>query len=149
MLPMTDQTKSIYDCLNELFKEEFINSHELLWTCDMCKQKHKSIKTTKLWRIPNILIISLKRFTDDLRKLNNQIKIPEILDLSKYSIPKSNTIYNLKSVAHHFGNANSGHYYATCLKNKKWYTYDDLDIKQTDNPNHDNGYILFYELQRE
>jgi ubiquitin carboxyl-terminal hydrolase 8 len=142
MIPITSQTTTIYDCLNELFKEEHIEH----WTCDNCKQKHKSTKTTKLWKIPPILIISLKRFTDDLRKINNPINIPEVLNLAPYSIPQTNTTYELKAVAHHSGSANSGHYYATCLKNNNWYNYDDLDIKQINKPNHDNGYILFYTL---
>lgn len=147
MLPMTETTNNIYDCFDEYFKDETINSEEKIWTCDQCHKKVPSVKTTKLWRNPRILIVSLKRFTHDLSKNNKLIEIPEMLNLSKHALTNSNNRYALRSVAHHYGSSQSGHYFANCKdpKTNTWTIYDDLDVKQNTQANHSQGYVFFYE----
>lgn len=146
MLPVTETTSNIYDCLNEYFKAEHINTDSQIWTCDSCKHKSRSTKTIKLWRNPCILIVSLKRFTPELRKNSKKIDIPETLDISPYSLTNYSNNYTLVAVAHHCGSYNSGHYYAMCKgRDEVWYECDDLDIRKKTNPNHDYGYVYFYE----
>ena len=140
MLPLTQSTKNIYDCLDEYFKEEKIT----FWTCDGCHKQSPSSKVVKLWRNPNILIVSLKRFTLDLQKNNRPIIMPEELDMSKYTLTKGANIYKLQAVAHHDGSFDSGHYQAICSMNDQWYVCDDLMVKQIDKPNLDFGYVYFY-----
>lgn len=145
MLPMTETTNTIYDCFDEYFKDETINSEEKLWTCDKCNTKSPSVKTTKLWRNPHVLIVSLKRFTHDLNKNNKPVEIPEVLNLSKHALTNEKNKYALKSVAHHYGSSQSGHYFANCKDNTTWTIYDDLDVKPNTQANHANGYVFFYE----
>jgi ubiquitin C-terminal hydrolase len=146
MIPITQNTKTIYDCLDEYFKEEYINTDCPIWKCDSCQNKHISKKTTKLWRLPDILVISLKRFTFDLKKNNTPINIPEILDISKYCLTAPKNKYRLQSIAHHYGSNDSGHYAAVCKNNEKWYECDDLNIKSIEKPNNEFGYVFFYTL---
>jgi ubiquitin C-terminal hydrolase len=149
MLPVNETSKTIYDCFDDFFKEEYINTDSLDWTCDSCSHKHKSKKTMKLWRNPSILIISLKRFIfaqNSFKKNNKPIEVPEKLDISKYCIPNNKVKYKLVSIAHHSGSYNSGHYHAICNHENKWYEYDDMSVKSISNPNHTNGYVYFYVL---
>lgn len=145
MLPITDKTETLYDCLDEYFSDETINKDDGIWTCDGCHQKAASQKTTRLWRNPSILIVSLKRFTHDLRKNNKRIEVPEVLDLSKYALTKNTNMYKLNAVAHHFGSNQSGHYFAMCKSGSgDWYNFDDLSINKVDKPSHVHGYVFFY-----
>lgn len=150
LLPITETTQNLYDCFDEYFQEEWINVEDPIWTCDECKHKHKSCKTSKVWRFPHILMISLKRFTFDLRKNNKAIQIPETLNLSKYclagSVGESNSVYQLQAVAHHHGSSNSGHYNAICKTENKWYYCDDIIVKEIQEPIHEQGYVYFYTL---
>lgn len=148
MLPVSTKTHTIYDCLDEYFQDEHINTDQPIWTCDSCQKKCTSTKTTRLWRNPNILIVSLKRFTMDLQKNNVRIDVPEVLDLSKYCLTKTNNRYKLQSVAHHFGSFDSGHYHAICNKDNNWYDYDDLNVKEVKDPSHVHGYVFFYSLDK-
>lgn len=166
LLPITETTNNLYDCFDEYFQEEWINTEDPIWTCDECKHKDKSCKTSKVWRFPHILMISLKRFTFDLQKNNKPIKIPELLNLSKYKLDlteaalhgsqssaqssaqssNSSSTYQLQAVAHHHGSSDSGHYNAICKKENKWYYCDDITIKEIENPIHEYGYVYFYTL---
>ena len=145
MLPVTDHTNTIYDCFDEYFKDEEINNDHAIWTCDTCHQKHVSNKSTKLWRNPKILIVSLKRFTPELKKNNKRIDIPEELDISNYSLTKKSIKYTLRAVAHHSGSFDSGHYHAVCKnQDDKWIDYDDLNVREVQAPSHTHGYVFFY-----
>jgi ubiquitin carboxyl-terminal hydrolase 8 len=145
MLPVTESTNTIYDCLDEFFKDEKIKD---VWTCDGCNKKHESVKTTKLWRNPHVLIVSLKRFTHDLQKNSKRIEIPDILNLERYSLTNNTNTYELKAVAHHFGSFDSGHYHAICKCSDTWYDYDDLMVRKIEDPSHVHGYVFFYELSK-
>ena len=145
MLPVTNETQTLYHCLDAYFTDEVVNADNPIWTCDQCHMKHKSVKTSRLWRNPNILVVSLKRFTHDLRKNNKKIEIFEDLDISKYCLTNNNNKYKLCAVAHHFGSFDSGHYHAVCRKDDKWFEYDDLSVREIIDPKHDMGYVFFYE----
>jgi ubiquitin C-terminal hydrolase len=145
MLPITENTKTLYDCFDEYFSEEIINRDCAVWECSACKEKVSSRKTMKLWRNPSVLIVSLKRFTNDFRKNNAPIDIPEQLDLSKYSLTQKTNSYRLQAVAYHNGSQNSGHYHAVCRHDDKWFEYDDMDVRCfKETPEHKNGYVFFY-----
>lgn len=53
---------------------------------DACKQKLSSIKTKKLWKLPQILIIFLKRFDYNLKKNNKPINIIEHINFNRWCI---------------------------------------------------------------
>lgn len=154
MVPITVNTNTLKDCITEYMSEEILNKdeHSTKWTCDECKCRCKSKKTTKLWRNPKILIISLKRFTHDLRKNDKQIDIPEQLDIGEYTITKQRCKYILKGVAIHSGSFHGGHYIAVCKHpDNNWYMIDDLTVSRIDNNSAlqcvKSGYVYFYTLE--
>ena len=53
---------SIYHCLEQFTMGEQLDE-ENAWYCSACKKHVRALKTMKLWSIPDILIIHLKRFT--------------------------------------------------------------------------------------
>lgn len=153
MVPVILDT-SLVECIANLLNEDFVNNNEdtreNTWKCDNCSKCTKSKKTIKLWRLPKILIISLKRFSSDLKKINNRIIIPEYLDMKPFSISPNKLQYELKSVALHSGAFHSGHYIAACKNKNKWFLIDDESINQI-KPECvgdliENGYMFFYEM---
>lgn len=152
MVPLDGKTNTLDECIREYMMEEYLNgssSSSTVWTCDECKAKAKSRKTLKLWRNPKILIISLKRFTHDLKKNDKHVDIPEVLDLAQYTITKKRCRYKLTSVALHSGSFHGGHYVSICRHpNEKWYMIDDLNVNEykasTIPDDVGKGYVLFY-----
>ena len=149
MVPLTDSTNSLEECLDMYFHDETLNE-SIEWRCDECKQKSKSIKSMKLWRNPNILIISLKRFTYDMKKNNKVISVPEYLSLDKYTAALGSAKYRLVSIACHIGSFMGGHYYALCRHpDDKWYLYDDDQVTEMNAeslaPHIAKSYVYFYE----
>lgn len=138
----------ILECLNDHFKEEILNTgadEAIEWKCDECKCKAKSKKTHRLWRNPKILIVSMKRFTYDLKKNNTKLIVPEELSLNEFTISDNTPKYKLISVAYHLGSYHGGHYFACCKHpNGKWYRIDDLDVEEIQKPDLSSGYVFFY-----
>ena len=125
------------------------------YRCSYCKEMQKGVKKLDLWRLPNILIIQLKRFqyTRAWRdKIGTFVDYPLTgLDMSKWSLApdqKKNAIYDLYAVSCHGGGLGGGHYWAYCknLINKKWYTLNDSSSSQMDNASvkTQDAYLLFY-----
>ncbi|ELU00773.1 hypothetical protein CAPTEDRAFT_224225 [Capitella teleta] len=112
-------------CLS-LFTEPEVLSPEYTWFCPGCKEHREATKQLSIWRLPNTLVIQLKRFSFRnflLRdKIDKQINFPARgLDLSKYYIgnrPSNEPppIYDLFGVVNHHGGIMGGHYtaYARC-----------------------------------
>jgi ubiquitin C-terminal hydrolase len=146
MVPVDDSTDTLYDCLKMHFKDEILNE-EIEWKCDECKHKSKSKKTTRLWRNPKVLIISLKRFTFDMQKNNKHIEIPSELSLQQFALSHTDSVYRLRAVAYHVGSYHGGHYFALCKHpDNKWYMIDDLNVTETTDPDIGKGYVYFYTL---
>lgn len=157
-VPFDDQDVSLYDCLKKYLEDEIINadtdtSKNDPWKCDRCNMSSKSTKSFVLWKTPQLLVISLKRFNSDMRKINKQVKIPHCLDVSdvvlSHECPRR---YLLRSVALHFGSFLGGHYVAACRNpNDEWYIFDDDIVRKLDEPDNiiSQGYVFFYEAQPE
>lgn len=157
---------SLESCLENYIKETQLDESEL-YECYKCKQKNRSIRKFSLWRLPRVLIITLKRFNSSWDKSrqtlvsvknNINILIPEQLDVKNFqstsAISKGKTIYDLRSVAHHIGNQNSGHCYSYVkAPNNIWFNIDDTNIRQISEQNSQNiisgstPYLLFYHLR--
>jgi ubiquitin carboxyl-terminal hydrolase 4/11/15 len=48
-------------CFQKFTKSEKLDE-ENLWYCATCKKHRQAIKTMELWKVPDVLILSLKRF---------------------------------------------------------------------------------------
>lgn len=152
----------LYESFNIFTNQEVIPE----FNCSNCKENHPNIKKCSLWRFPTILFIHLKRFKYTSRgkyiKDNSPIKIPKILNLSKYcdklNVFNDSVIpnYELGGISHHYGSTNGGHYIADCkrINSKEWYNLDDSCVKKyNQQPFNDNSviqsesaYILRYDL---
>ncbi len=76
---------SIDDCLDEFTKTEQLGSDDL-WYCPSCKEFRQATKKFDLWKVPDILVVHLKRFSAgrySRDKLDDLVDFPvEGLDLS-------------------------------------------------------------------
>lgn len=144
----SDTCVSLKDCFTEHFSKcETIDS----WKCERCNNSGCS-KSTKLWSLPNYLIIHLKRFTNSGNKIQKDIDFPmDDLDLTEYISESrgdpNNYIYSLYAVNYHSGSADNGHYWSICKNlDNNWYLYNDCDVSQVNNvmTMKKNAYILFY-----
>ena len=142
------------------------------WFCSTCKNHVRAEKTMTLWRLPNILVIHLKRFEfrNALRreKLDTHVDFPlEGLDMNKYCALSSTiskdgedfvmddvpAIYDLFGVVNHYGRMGFGHYTAVArrwneyIMEDDWKLFDDSCV--SDNVTNADvvsnaGYLLFY-----
>jgi ubiquitin carboxyl-terminal hydrolase 8 len=146
-LQITDKCENIYDCFNEFCKKEILDTNNT-WKCDNCKQYSNAIKTIKLWKLPNILMIVLKRFEFNSSKINKTIYFPlNDLDISNYveGYEKNNAKYDAFGIINHSGFMGYGHYNNYCKNmNNKWYLYDDQDVEEVNEINIKNTYVIFY-----
>ncbi|XP_015686449.1 ubiquitin carboxyl-terminal hydrolase 19-like, partial [Protobothrops mucrosquamatus] len=101
--------------------EDKENSVVLDMYCPKCKQHREASKQLMLWRLPNILIIQLKRFSFRSfiwrDKINDMVDFPvRSLDLSKFCIGQKDEqqlpMYDLYAVINHYGGIIGGHYTA-------------------------------------
>lgn len=87
--------------------------------CPGCKQHRQASKKLDLWRLPEILVIHLKRFSYSRflkNKLETYVDFPvHDLDLSTYIAHRNSTScnrYMLYAVSNHYGSMGGGHYTA-------------------------------------
>jgi ubiquitin C-terminal hydrolase len=144
---------SIYDCLDHLIQYQQVDKNNKL-LCNLCGIKNKSKYNSLLWKMPEILIIQIKRFNNNNIKIKNNILYPKILDLHKYFDNNSPYInesyYELIGINIHidFDNTiNNGHYVSIVKNNNRWLLYDDdNNIIHINNIQNSNAYLLFYKL---
>jgi ubiquitin C-terminal hydrolase len=162
-LPIPDSSKSsstchIDDCFDEFCKTEHIDQYGK-WFCEKCGELTNAKKSIKLWKLPQILIIQLKRFDYDLRsyaKINTRVTYPlKSLDVN-YHVSDSNPEkdksirYDLVAVSNHWGSLLGGHYttYGKTNQTNKWYLYDDTWVDPIDSDRvskNANAYVLIYQ----
>lgn len=143
-----DDATTLQDCLDNFCKDEYIEEG---WLCDKCKKPNKSQRSHRFWRVPQILIITVKRFNKNLSKISTSIQVPMYLDIDKHCIPTCPR-YMLRSVAFHSGSGfhSGGHYHAVGYDNQQWTIIDDEMVARSDEIPvvMGEGYVFFYEALR-
>jgi len=140
---------NIFDCF-DLFSEDEDLINENAWLNDKTNKKEDVKKNIIFWSLPTVLIIHLKRFTNDNKKLHNVINTPIIdVDFSKYvhGYNPNEYIYDLFGTCNHSGNVYGGHYTANIKNaNDKWYSFNDTLIKEISETSliNEHTYCLFY-----
>ena len=161
-IPINDKkensTLNIKSCLDEYFKNESLDKNNL-YDCEKCKKKVNSIKKLTITKIPEILILILKKYTyynDMQSKKNIIVDFPVYsLDINPYLSKireKEKVYYNLFGVINHEGkNFFEGHYTCICKYQNFWYLFNDSHITrirynyiEKKTTLFDNSYILFY-----
>ena len=141
---------SIDDCLKLFTKSEEIKDIQ----CEKCKKKTLFKKYLQIERLPQYLVIVLKRFKYILTnsiKIHNVIKFPlEDLSLQNYVTQKNiNYKYNLFGVINHQGSLEGGHYYSFFNINDSWIEFDDSHVSELNSGIETNkAYMLIYQSMR-
>lgn len=153
-LEFDENCKTINDCFSLFSKNEKLDEDNK-YCCTICKKNTIATKQTKIWKLPKVLVIQLKRFCYDKElqqpfKKNDLIQFP-INELNLDSLTYNNTeIFDLVGICSHLGRYGFGHYIATCKNsiNNKWYKFDDSSepkyIENTDEIINSSAYVLFY-----
>lgn len=138
------QPQTLTSCLNAFVEPELMEGDNA-WNCPNCKKPRKATKQLTISRVPDVLLIQLKRFSSDgpfKNKIKAMVQYPiEDLDLTKY-LPKrpaslgpaEPAIYNLYAVSNHSGEVSSGHYTA-CVRDttsNSWTNFDDTRVSPCD-----------------
>ena len=126
-------TVEVKNCTNLNDSLQKINAPEIIdeFKCSNCNQKVTIKKVTALNKLPNVLIVQLKRFslnydTGNTQKINSKFEFPKILNLKQFCSEQFNTEetldtynraddyyeYELKGINVHRGSADRGHYFS-------------------------------------
>jgi len=147
---------SLEQCFDMFTRPERLDENNK-WYCSTCKEHVRAMKTMELWRLPNILVVHLKRFEfkHSFRrdKLDTLVNFPlESLDMSRHcaksreqspeasgqftfvedSLP---AVYDLFGVTNHYGRMGFGHYTAFARKwdeegmSRDWALFDDSSVR--------------------
>ena len=149
-IPIPDKKiVSIFDCLDEYTNYELLTD-ENQWFYEEQNKKIDAKKNIVFWSLPEIFIVTFKRFKNTLRKNQKTIDFPITdLDLSTYieGYNKESYVYDLYGIINHSGNLLGGHYWSYIKNaNGKWYTFNDtiVQIMNIDKLISPNAYCLFY-----
>ncbi|WCJ34160.1 Ubiquitin carboxyl-terminal hydrolase 8 [Euphorbia peplus] len=147
------ESVSLYKCLEAYLKEEPLGPEDM-WYCPGCKEFRQASKKLDLWRLPEILIVHLKRFSYSRfmkNKLETYVDFPtENFDLSNYISYKdgqSSNCYELYAISNHYGGMGGGHYTAFVDHGHgRWYEFDDESVSSRSEQRikASAAYVLFY-----
>ncbi|KAF9609046.1 hypothetical protein IFM89_012486 [Coptis chinensis] len=163
---------SLYTCLEAFLREEPLVPEDM-WFCPKCKEQRQASKKLDLWRLPEVLVIHLKRFSYNRsmkHKLETYVNFPiHDLDLTNYVAHNKNSkrqLYELYALSNHYGGMGSGHYTAyikgctfdlynltgihknlmPLLDENRWYNFDDSHVSSINEEDVKSAaaYVLFY-----
>lgn len=127
---------TLEECLDEFGKMETLSENNS-WYCPRCKEHRQANKKFELWKVPDILVMHLKRFSSN-RNFRDKLELPvdypiDGLDLSERVISNEegkSMIFDLIGVDNHYGGLGGGHYTAIAKNffNKEWYDYNGAHI---------------------
>jgi ubiquitin C-terminal hydrolase len=150
-IDINENNNSVVDLLIETFKEEIREADD--WKCDKCNNKCGYIKLRRIWKLPELLFITLNRFKDCYKKNNRDVNINDYINFKSGSILSSSNEfkYKLNAIAIHQGNLSGGHYTALCNINEdKYNLYNDDNIssfnKEDINKIGTYAYMILYEI---
>ncbi len=147
---------TLYNCLKENFASEEIPDYN----CEVCKSKQLAKKQERISKLPSILILTLKRFTNNGSKIRGKItwdlentNFTEWTAFKRCPFSESKQYSNFRTFAviEHQGSAQGGHYHmyarGPC---GTWNNFDDymvnVDVPDTHIISADS-YILFLEAK--
>lgn len=131
---------NLKNLINQYFEEEEIEGFEV----EESNSKHETItrredvlmKKTMI-RFPNVLFVSLKRFTATLKKIKKMIKFESHISINQNE-------YDLYAVIMHTGSIFGGHYYCILKFKDEWYEFNDTIVKKVNLDNISTSYIYAF-----
>jgi len=152
--PQSSKSVALSECFDSFALEETLSQDDA-WYCSHCKEHKCANKKMDLWKVPDVLILHLKRFKYSKYsrdKLDTLVEFPlEGLDLAPFVVNEDeskNAIYDLYAVSNHFGGLGGGHYtaFAKNIVDGQWYNLDDSSVSRVDPARIRSpaAYVLFY-----
>ena len=144
-------------CFKAFSQEELLTGTDQ-WYCSKCKEHRDIHKKLELFKIPEILMVQIKRFTSkksansgksgffnlayaqicQQEKVDDLIQFPvNELDVREYvkmdcDAEGISTVYDLYAITNHFGSLHGGHYTAFGKNpNGQWYNFNDSSVSGT------------------
>ncbi|CAJ0591137.1 unnamed protein product [Cylicocyclus nassatus] len=153
-LPVHATRTSLQQCLSSHFSQTILDG-DCRWNCPRCRAPKRASRMTKLWSLPPVVVVHLKRFSmenGDYAKNTMPVDFdPSRLDLSEYLHENSPEIaepYRLYAVTNHYGRLNSGHYTALVCHSTTgdWLKFDDESVSSSsaNGINTSEAYMLYY-----
>jgi ubiquitin C-terminal hydrolase len=115
-----DTTLDMMNLMNSAFTCEHVYERE----CDKNCGKASGIRSSRIWKMPKMLLIHFKRF-HGTQKVTTPVTVPHNLNLNSYSLFCDNPNYKLVAIICHVGQLQSGHYFALVKRSNTWYIVDD------------------------
>ncbi|EAS03115.2 ubiquitin carboxy-terminal hydrolase (macronuclear) [Tetrahymena thermophila SB210] len=150
----------LVDLLKAFLKEENLDDD---YYCSKCKARTKSRRQFELYKLPQILVIHLKRFNfgrSYRNKISSNVSFPvtnfDVQQFIQSSTDNSvkNSKYELFGIVNHSGSLSGGHYTSESLNpyDGKWYNYNDShagsisqeSINRYQSSGRQSPYLLFY-----
>jgi ubiquitin C-terminal hydrolase len=150
-IPSAGQPCDIMAALKkDLLHEENIDEY----VCEACgPPRRPAKKTMSLWKLPLVLVLSVKRFANNGQKIGTPVLPLGTVDFTPYfsedSPEREVTVnYTLRGMVDHHGNSRGGHYTAQCLStaNGTWHRFDDESVQPLTKPEFgESTYMMFME----
>eukprot|EP01103_Thecamoeba_quadrilineata_P015522 TRINITY_DN4934_c0_g2_i1.p1 TRINITY_DN4934_c0_g2~~TRINITY_DN4934_c0_g2_i1.p1 ORF type:complete len:368 (+),score=58.48 TRINITY_DN4934_c0_g2_i1:12-1115(+) len=161
-----EQDASISHCLKNFSSTETLSRADKFY-CDHCCSLQEAQKRMRIKKLPNILIVHLKRFkflenTQRYTKLSYRVNFPLELKLCNTTSESedSDRVYDLFAVVVHVGSGpNHGHYVSYIKSYNNWLVFDDDNVEMMEETSIQScfgstqertqtshcGYLLFYQ----
>ncbi|GAA5991458.1 hypothetical protein JCM5350_001617 [Sporobolomyces pararoseus] len=174
-LPIPEQQGDIpvqlEDCIDEFLREEIMEDDNA-WNCPRCRRPRTASKQLAITRLPQILLVQLKRFTS-YSSFSSKVETPVDFPMDRlelgYLLPRQsttkkyrlnlphepNTNYELYALVNHLGGENtSGHYTTVVRKRETFLEIDDEIITPVPQSRlvdqcSSSAYLLFYRLSND
>ncbi|KXN72283.1 cysteine proteinase [Conidiobolus coronatus NRRL 28638] len=146
---------TLHDCLMKYIHPEPLPPDS--YNCSSCNKPRQATKQMKLSKLPKVLCIQFKRFSQypTPSKIDTPIQLPKYLDLLQYSHSNEESTpglspyqYQLFAVVNHIGSLDTGHYVNYCWNRNRWYLFNDQEIQLANDEEvyNSNPYLCFYML---
>jgi len=151
----SESSVKLASCLDAFTEEETL-TEDNAWYCSNCQKFQMASKKIDLWRLPDLLVIHLKRFSVSQyrrQKINTLVEFPlKNLDLKDWVSPQcsldQSTTYDLFGASMHSGGLGGGHYtaYIRSLVSEEWYHLNDSSASTAagEDTQSSSAYLLFY-----
>ena len=143
---------TLYECFSYNQKAKLFTGENRVY-CNVCKQLYDNNYVSKIFSIPNVLILILNRRKNNI--LDIKLDFTETIDITEFVLQpdKPKIIFNLYGVITHINQSDeNAKFIASCKSsiNNKWYRFNDEFVRPiTDFKReiYDLGtpYILFYQ----
>jgi ubiquitin C-terminal hydrolase len=134
----------------DLLHEELIDEYD----CEKCgSPRRPAKKSTSIWKLPLVIVLSIKRFTNNGQKIRTAVAPISLVDFTPYFSKESPeregmVQYTLRGIVDHHGSSRGGHYTAQCrnIVTSGWHRYDDESVYPVEKPEFgESTYMMFLE----